>query len=157
LKLWKHLYWLCVFEYHLYLTVYQTVVLSCFKLHLVKVIYILFRHKYFLYYYYLCIFQVRHHKFWFVFCFCDFTTVYTTILKIKRQIKRISSTVFNKIELSTQIQILCCREASQPRFVNSSYIIGRARNCLPFRGTWVHLQFLVGIVLLDLLFGVYAL
>jgi hypothetical protein len=89
--------------------------------------------------------------------FCDFTTVYTTILKIKRQIKRISSTVFNKIELSTQIQILCCREASQPRFVNSSYIIGRAMNCLPFRSSWVHLQFLVGIVLLDLLFGVYVL
>ena len=55
------------FEYHLYLTVYQTVVLSCFKLHLIKVIYILFRHKYFLYYYYLCIFQVRHRKFWPIF------------------------------------------------------------------------------------------
>ena len=55
------------FEYHLYLTVYQTVVLSCFKLHLIRVIYILFRHKYFLYFYYLCIFQVRDHKFLFIF------------------------------------------------------------------------------------------
>jgi hypothetical protein len=39
-------------------SVYQTVVLSCFKSHLINAIYILFKHNYFLYYYNLCIFQV---------------------------------------------------------------------------------------------------
>ena len=85
------------FKYHFYFTVYQTVELSCFKLHLIKVIFILFRHKYFLYYYCWCIYQVLHHKFWFIF-FCDFTTVYTTIphSKLKGRLKELVQLCFIK-------------------------------------------------------------
>jgi hypothetical protein len=83
------------FKYHFYFTVYQTVVLSCFKLHLINVIYMLFRQKYFLcYYVFIKFFTIIFGSY----IFSWFHYVYTTIphSKLKGRLKELIQLCFIK-------------------------------------------------------------